>query len=87
MTWQISVNLDADQDDVGTVSGAWTDPNPDLGIFTFSKRVKANAAGANAFIAEAIAARNAWQVKQQANITGAAWVLDKINAADQKSGI
>lgn len=84
MTWKISLNFDADQDDVGTIIGIWTDPI--FGTFTHSKRIKATAAGGNAFIAEAISARDAWQIKQQANITGAAWVLGKINVADSKAG-
>ena len=87
MTWQISVQYDADQDDVGTVSGTWTDPNPAYGVFTYSKRIEANAAGVNAFVAKAIATRDAWQIKQQANITGAAFVLNKINLADPKAGV
>jgi len=87
MTWQITIQYDTDQADVGTISGTWTDPNPTYGVFTHSKRIKANAAGANAFIAEAIAARNIWQIKQQANINGAAFVLNKINLADPKAGV
>lgn len=80
MSWEITVQFDLDQEDVGSVAATWTDPV--LGVFTYSKRVKANAAGANAFIAEVIAARDIWQVKQQANITGATWVLNKINTVD-----
>jgi len=84
MIWEISVNYDADQADVGSVTGTWTDPV--YGIFTYSQRIKANLAGANAFIAAAILARNTWQVKQQANIAGAAFVLGKINTADPRAG-
>ena len=87
MTWQISVQFDADQADVGTVTGTWTDPLPALGIFTFSMRVKANAAGLTAFKTAAIAARNIWQVKQQENINKAAIVLAALNAADPKAGV
>ena len=82
--WKISVQYDADQNDVGTVSGTWTDPNLDYGIFTFSKRIKATTAGVNSFVAEAIAARNVWQVKQEANVAGAIFVLNKINTTDPK---
>ena len=84
MSWIITVNLDYDQEDVGTVTGTWTDTA--LGAFTYSKRVKATNDGANAFVAEAIAARNIWQGKQQANINGTAVVLNKINAADPQAG-
>jgi len=86
MTWEISLNLDLDQEDIGTVSATWTDSNIALGVFTYSKRLKVNTAGGNAFIAEAILARDAWQVKQQTNINGATWALNKINAADPKVG-
>ena len=87
MAWEITIHIDADQEDVGTVSGTWTDPNAALGIFTFSKRVKANVAGANEFGIEAMAARDAWQLKQQANIDKAAWVQERINSADPKVGV
>lgn len=87
MTWQISVQFDADQTDVGSVTGTWTDPLPTLGVFTHSMRVKANLAGLNSFIAAAIAARNVWQVKQQAGIDKAAIVLAAMNAADPKAGV
>ena len=86
MTWAISLNYDLDQDDVGTINATWTDPNPNYGIFTYSKRIKANAAGGNAFVAEAIVARDVWQIKQQANIAGAVWALNKINLSDPKAG-
>ena len=87
MSWKITVQFDPDQNDVGSVSATWTDPNPALPAFTHSKRVKGTLAGVNAFVAEAVAARDAWQTKQQANITGAAFVLNKINAADPKVGV
>ena len=86
MSWKISIQFDADQPDVGSVTGEWTDPLPALGVFTHSMRVKANQAGLNAFLAAAIAARNVWQVKQQACIDKAAIVLAAINAADPKAG-
>ena len=85
MTWEISLNLDLDQEDVGTINATWTDLV--FGVFTYSKRLKVNTAGGNAFIAEAILARDAWQVKQQTNINGATWALNKINAADPKVGM
>jgi len=85
--WKISVQYDADQNDVGTVSGTWTDPNLDYGVFAFSKRIKATAAGVNSFVTEAIAARNVWQVKQEANVAGVIFVLNKINITDPKAGV
>lgn len=87
MTWQISVQFDADQADVGTVTGIWTDPLAELGVFTYSKRAKANAPGVNAFMTAAIAARNQWQAKTQACLDKAALILAAINAADPKAGV
>jgi len=84
MSWKIEVQLDSDQADVGTITATWTDPI--LGEFSFSKRVKANAAGATAFVSAAVAARDVWQVKQQAGLDGASWILGKINTADPKAG-
>lgn len=87
MTWQIAVQFDPDQADVGTVTGTWTDPLPALGVFTFSMRVKANAAGLTAFKTAAIAARNQWQVKTQAGLDKVPIVLAALNAADPKAGV
>jgi len=87
MTWAITVQYDTDQNDVGSVAATWTDPNLGYGVFTYSERIKATAAGVNAFVANAIAARDTWQTKQQANLSGAAVVLNKINAADPKVGV
>jgi hypothetical protein len=86
MSWAISVQFDQDQADVGSVTGTWTDPLPALGVFTFSMRVKATLAGLNAFVAAAIAARDQWQAKQQANIDKVPIVLAALNAADPKAG-
>ena len=87
MSWKITVQFDPNQNDVGSVSATWTDPNEALGVFSYSKRIKGTLAGVNAFVAEAVAARDIWQTKQQANIAGAAFVLNKINTADPKAGV
>ncbi|MCK5611827.1 hypothetical protein KAR91_58700 [Candidatus Pacearchaeota archaeon] len=84
MTWEIQIRYDADQDDVGSISATWTDQ--EYGDFTFSDRIKSNQTGANAFIAEAIAARDVWQVKQAASAVGVVWVLGQINTTDPKVG-
>ena len=82
--WKITVNYDSKNSSSADVSAEWTDPA--FGIFTHSRRVEATVAGVNAFIAEAIVARNAWQVKRQRDIDGEALVLGKINAADPQAG-
>jgi hypothetical protein len=69
MSWQITVTIDKDKVDVGNVSAIWTDPDTALGVFSFSQRIQADVDGADAFISEAIAARDAWQVWQGNNNT------------------
>ena len=84
MSWEITVTIDKDKSEVGSVSATWTDPDTTLGVFTHSKRTQANVAGADAFIAEAILARDAWQVYRASNNTKSTWVLGRINTADPK---
>jgi len=84
MSWEITVNIDRDKTDVGRVSATWTDPDTDLGVFSFSKRISISVADADIFIVEAIAARDAWQVWQTSNNTKAAWALNRLNTADPK---
>lgn len=79
MTWTTQAQFDADSADVGVASATWTEA---VGVFTFTQRIRANNAGANAFVAAAIAARNAWQAKNAANASGAATLLSKLIAAD-----
>jgi hypothetical protein len=86
MPWTADTKLDEGSNDVGLATMTWTEPtgNPPA-MFPFSRRIRANAAGANAFVAAAIAARDAWQIKEAANAAGAAILLAKINAADPKA--
>jgi len=85
--WTISVQLDADSNDVGTITATWTEGAGEAAkTFVYSARAKKDAGGVNAFIAAVIAARNFWQAKSAANLTGAAALLIKINAADPQAG-
>jgi hypothetical protein len=84
MSWQITATIDKDKTDVGNISAIWTDPNTDLGVFSFSQRIQADVDGADAFIAEAIVARDAWQVWQGNNNTKSTWALGRLNTADPK---
>jgi len=86
MTWQATVQIDKDKVDVGSVTVIWTDPNTALGVFSYSERIQANAAGRDAFIVRAIAARDEWQTYQQTNINYSANVLSFLNTADPKVG-
>ena len=85
MSWEITVIIDKDKVDVGNVSATWTDPDTALGVFSFSQRIQADVVGADAFIAEAIAARDIWQTWQAGNNTKSAWALGRLNTADPKA--
>jgi len=84
MAWEITVNIDKDKTDVGNVSATWTDPDIVLGVFSFSRRIKANVTGADVFITQVIAARDAWQIWQTENNIKAVWALGRLNTADPK---
>jgi hypothetical protein len=85
--WTISVQLDADSNDVGTITATWTEKTgTPPAVFTYSARARKDSGGVNTFVAAAIAARNFWQAKNAANFTGAAALLTKINAADPQAG-
>jgi len=61
MAWIAVVTLDQDQNDVGTASATWNAGEVDE--FTYSRRAKLTQAEANAFVAEAVAARDARAAK------------------------
>lgn len=82
MSWEVKVYIDQDQTDIGLVNATWTDPNEALGVFTYSERAQANVAGGTVFVNHAIAARNAWQTKQQGNIDKEVWVANKLIELD-----
>lgn len=79
--WTITVKYDEDSDQVGSVSATWTEGEA---TFAHSARIRATVAGVDAFVADAVAKRNQWQSKEADNISGAAFVLDKINTADEQ---
>lgn len=62
MAWTSTVTLDKDKSDVASVSATFTDT--DLSTFTHSKRIKITAADRDAFIREAIALRDNWQLRK-----------------------
>jgi len=80
--WDIKLKLDADSSDVGTVSATWTEPTGE--VFSFSQRIKNNTASINSFGVDVVKARDAWQAKEEANISGAAFLLNKLNLYDPK---
>jgi len=80
--WTINLKLDNDSNDVGSVTATWTEPTGE--VFSFPRRLKNDTANINAFGVEVVAARDAWQVKEAANISGAAFLLNKLNLYDPK---
>ena len=62
--WGCSVTLDRDKSDVGTATAVWT--AEDQSTFTHSRRLRITIADRNAFIAEAQAARDAWETRKTA---------------------
>lgn len=80
MSWEIDVTLAKESNQVGAISATWTDLS--LGLFTYSRKCRATQLAADLFIAEAIAARDEWQIYQAGNTTKSAWVLGRLNTAD-----
>ena len=85
MTWSIMVDIDKDKAEAGTIAAIWTDPNPALGVFSYSRRIETNLAALDNFIGELIIERDAWQVKKQNNLDKAALALGRLNTADPQA--
>jgi len=84
MSWEITVILPKEAGGLGNISATWTDSDTTLGVFSYSRRARVSVAAADAFIAEAIAERDAWQIYQANNNTKSAWALNRLNIADPK---
>ena len=87
MSWEVNVTMPEQEGGIGSISAIWTDPDTTLGVFTYSRRARVSVAAADAFIAEAIAERDAWQIYQADNILKSAWALDRLNTADPKAEV
>ena len=83
MSWEVTITLPEEEGDIGRIAATWTDST--LGVFSYSRRARVSVSAADAFIAEAIAARDAWQVSQANNNTKSAWALDRLNTADPRA--
>ena len=81
MSWEVTV-IEDKTSTLANVSATWTDL--ELGVFTYGRTSKVGPAQADAFIAEVILARDAWQAAQTENNTKSAWALARLNAADPK---
>ena len=85
MTWSIMVDIDKDKAEAGTIAAIWTDPNPALGVFSYSRRIETNLTALDNFIGELIMERDAWQVKKQNNLDKATLALGRLNTADPQA--
>jgi hypothetical protein len=83
MSWEVKIVL-YKESTLARISGTWTDPIPELGVFTYSTNARVDVASADAFIVRAIARRDAWQIYQAENNTKSAWTLGRLNTADPK---
>jgi len=83
MSWQISVSDDPDTTGEKTVTATWAEPT---GVFAYSIRANQTPGAANAFVAAAIAARNAWQAKRVTNAAQTVALMAKFTAADPQAG-
>ena len=79
--WKSTVIRDTDDSDVSTSTATWTDPDPNLGVFQYSRRVnRRSPTDENDFVSEANAARDVWAI-EQARLNSAGTDLDtKLNA-------
>lgn len=79
--WKSTVVSDTNDPQVSTSTAIWTDPNPNLGVFEYSRRVnRRSATNENDFVSEANAAKDAWAI-EQARLNRAGTDLDtKLNA-------
>lgn len=84
MAWTITIADDKDTSGERTVTGIWTDPV--WGEFSFSYRVKFNAAGMDEFIAAAVPARDKWQTKCVNTKEKIDLCMSKILVADPQAG-
>ena len=82
MSWEVTVKLSDESNSIGSVHAVWTDPDENLGVFSYGRTARATQVSADAFIAEVIIARDAWQVKQAENNVKSAWALNRLNTAD-----
>lgn len=78
--WAIQIANDPDTTGVGTISTVWTEM--DGTTFSLSERSTINEAGQVAFIAKAIAARDAWRQKKVDDAAAADVLLFRLNATD-----
>jgi len=84
MSWQITIADDPDTTQEKTATAIWTE----LGgkVFSYTVRGKATTGAVNAFVAAAIAARNAWQTANTVRATQEATVLARFVATDPQGG-
>jgi len=80
MAWTAHVTLDADKNDVGSATATWNEGQGDE--FAYSRRARVSQAEGQAFALEAIAARDAHELKAAREATLSAALATMLNNAE-----
>ncbi len=65
MPWKSVVKSDTDDVQQSTSTATWTDPDPSLGVFTYSRRVnRRSLTDEDDFVSEANTAKDAWAIEK-----------------------
>jgi len=83
MAWTGYVTLDADKENVGTATAVWNEGEADE--FPYSRRARVTQAEAEAFAAEAVAARDAREAQTGREATLALTLTTILNDAEAGS--
>jgi hypothetical protein len=81
MAWVVTIKVDTDKTDIGTISSVFTDT--DTTTFSYSERIQASLAQLNAYITRAVAARNAWQTRKSNQTTYMNTAVTRFGAAGE----
>lgn len=81
MSWTSTIASDTDDPQWSTTNAIWTDPDPELGSFEYSRRVnRRSAVDEDNFVAEANEKKDDW-ASERARLVGLQTSLDtKLNA-------
>ena len=87
MAWVVSVIADREgaQTDRATFTAVFTDA--DSTVFSFSRTSLVTLAAANAFVTDAVAARNAWQAAKTRETTTGTQLANRFIAAGESAAV
>jgi len=81
MAWVVTIDVDDDKTDVGTVTSVFTDT--DATTFTHWERIRATIGELNSYIARAVIARDAWKVRKASQTSYMATAVTRFAAAGE----